>query len=87
VFRFIRGLPADFARAGKSALEGPDWASRMALFRWYYLGLALNEKARHFIGVSENTRVSWTDQIRQRCGQELPRRGMFPPRKYFASAV
>jgi len=29
---------ADFALAGKAALEGPDWASRMLLFRVYYLG-------------------------------------------------
>jgi hypothetical protein len=85
--RFIRGLPADFALAGKSTLEGPDWASCMALFRRYYLGLALYEKPRHFIGVSENTRAPWIEQIRQRCGQKLPRRGMFPPRKYFVSAV
>ena len=29
---------ADFALAGKAALEGPEWASRMVLFRVYYLG-------------------------------------------------
>jgi hypothetical protein len=27
---------ADFALVGKSALDGPDWASRMVLFRLYY---------------------------------------------------
>jgi hypothetical protein len=78
---------ADFALAGKAALEGPDWASRMALFRVYYLGLAPYDKARHFIGISENTWVKWTEEIRHRCGQELLRRGMFPPRKYFLSAA
>ncbi len=31
---------ADFALAGQAALDGPDWASRMVLFRLYYLGLA-----------------------------------------------
>ena len=31
---------ADFALAGQAALDGPDWASRMVMFRVYYLGLA-----------------------------------------------
>ena len=39
---------ADFALAGQKALEEPDWASRMVLFRLYYLGLAPYENARHF---------------------------------------
>jgi hypothetical protein len=38
----------DFALAGQAALEGPDRASRMVLFRLYYLGLAPYENARHF---------------------------------------
>jgi hypothetical protein len=42
---------ADFALAGKAALEGPDRASRMVLFRVYYLGLAPYDKARHFRGL------------------------------------
>ncbi len=42
---------ADFALAGKAALDGPDWASRMVLFRLYYLGLAPYENARHFLGL------------------------------------
>ena len=74
---------ADFALAGKCALEGPDWASRMVLFRLYYLGLAPYEKARHFLGLSETNWVNWTEQIRNRCGKELLGRGMFPPRRYF----
>ncbi|MGA2097924.1 MAG: hypothetical protein ABSH39_16615 [Candidatus Acidiferrum sp.] len=41
---------ADFALAGQKALDGPDWASRMVLFRLYYLGLAPPENARHFLG-------------------------------------
>jgi hypothetical protein len=31
---------ADFALAGRAALEPACWASRMVLFRTYYLGLA-----------------------------------------------
>jgi hypothetical protein len=76
---------ADFALAGKAALDGPDWASRMVLFRVYYLGLAPYENARHFLGLSEHSWVNWTEQIRNRCGKELLSRGMFPPRKYFGS--
>jgi hypothetical protein len=37
-----------FSLAGKSALEGPDWTSRMVLFRLYCLGLAPYENARTF---------------------------------------
>jgi hypothetical protein len=59
----------------------------MVLFRLYYLGLAPYEKARYFLGLSENTWVQWTEQIRKRCGSELLRRGMFPPRKYFTLAA
>jgi hypothetical protein len=77
---------ADFALAGKAALDGPGWASRMVLFRVYYLGLAPYENARHFIGLSEHSWVNWTEQIRHRCGKEMLGRGMFPPRRYFVSA-
>jgi hypothetical protein len=59
----------------------------MILFRTYYLGLAPYDTARHFIGLSERGWVNWTEQIRQRCGEELLRRGMFPPRKYFCSEM
>jgi hypothetical protein len=27
--------------------------------------------------------VNWSEQVRHRCGKELLRRGMFPPRRYF----
>jgi hypothetical protein len=74
---------ADFALAGHQALDGPDWASRMVLFHLYYLGLAPYENARHFLGLSERSWVNWTEEVRHRCGKELLRRGMFPPRKYF----
>ena len=77
---------ADFALAGQAALDGPDWASRMVMFRLYYLGLAPYENARHFLGLSERSCVTWSEEIRHRYGKELLRRGMFPPRKYFRSA-
>lgn len=76
---------ADFTLAGQAALDGPDWASRMVLFRLYYLGLAPYQNARHFLGLREDTWVVWTEQIRRRCGRELLERGMFPPRRYFRS--
>ncbi len=74
---------ADFALAGQAALDGPEWASRMVLFRVHYLGLAPYERARQFLELSEMGWTNWTEQIRRRCGKELLRRGMFPPRKYF----
>jgi hypothetical protein len=75
---------ADFALAGKAALCGPERASRMVMFRTYYLGLAPYNTARHFLGLSEMSWVNWSDEIRRRCGAEMLQRGMFPPRKYFA---
>ena len=76
---------ADFTLAGQAALDGPEWASRMVMFRLYYLGLVPYEKARHFLGLSEHNWVNWSEEIRHRCGKELLWRGMFPPRKYFAN--
>jgi hypothetical protein len=78
---------ADFALAGHAALAGPERASRMVMFRLYYLGLAPYESARHFMGISEMNWVKWSEEVRNRCGKELLRRDMFPPRKYFRAAA
>lgn len=75
---------ADFALAGEAALGSPERASRMVMFRVYYLGLAPYDNARHFLGLSEHSWVNWSEEIRRRCGEELLRRAMFPPRKYFS---
>lgn len=74
---------SDFTLAGQAALDGPEWASRMVMFRLYYLGLAPYERARHFLGLSEHGWVNWSEEIRRRCGKEMLNRRMFPPRKYF----
>ena len=74
---------ADFTLAGLAALDGPEWASRMVMFRLYYLGLAPYDRARHFLGLSEHSWVNWSEEIRRRCGKEMLHRRMFPPRKYF----
>ena len=76
---------ADFALAGQAALESPEFASRMVMFRLFYLGLAPYDSARHFLGLTELTWSKWSEEVRQRCGRELLRRGMFPPRKYFGN--
>jgi hypothetical protein len=78
---------ADFALAGKAALDGPEHASRMVMFRLFYLGLSPYDAARHFLGLSEMSWVKWSEEVRRRCGQELLRREMFPPRKYFRNAA
>ena len=44
----LKDWVADFALAGQAALGGPDVASRMVMFRLYYLGLVEYEPARHF---------------------------------------
>jgi hypothetical protein len=36
------------------------------------------------MGLSERSWLNWTEQIRRRGGEELLRRGMFPPKKYFS---
>jgi len=78
---------ADFALAGQAALEGPECASRMVLFRLYYLGLAPYENTRQFprpqrAKLGELVGGS-APPLRQRAA--APR--MFPPRKYFVNAA
>jgi len=77
---------ADFALAGEAALHTPDFASRMVLFRIFYLAMSPYDRARQFLGLSEMGWVNWTEEIRRRVGAELLQRGMFPPRKYFQNA-
>src|SRR5258708_13554777 len=74
---------ADFALAGQAALAGPEWASRMVMFRLRYLGLAPYENARHFLGLSEQGWVNWSGEGRRCCGKERLPHCMFPPRQYF----
>ena len=74
---------ADVALAGQAVLDGPHLASRMVMFRLYYLGLVPYERTRHFLDLSEHGWVNWSGEIRRICGAEILRRGMFPPRKYF----
>ena len=70
-------------RAGVSALQTFPRASRLILFRMYYLGGAEYHAARNTLGISERTWADWADEIRDLVGRELLRRGMFPPARYF----
>ena len=74
---------ADFALAGQRALGARRLASRLILFRVYYLGGAEYHTARKHLGISELTWADWADEIRDRVGRELLRAGMFPPGRYF----
>jgi hypothetical protein len=58
-------------------------ASRMAMFRVYFLGGAEYQAARRHLGISELTWADWADEIRRLVGRELTRAGVFPPSKYF----
>jgi hypothetical protein len=85
------------AREGKSngrqaEVEDPDSvgarptqvrASRMVMFRVYYLGGAEYHAARRHLGISELTWADWADEIRGLVGRELMRAGLFPPSRYF----
>src|ERR1700688_694883 len=71
----------DSFRASPS--QGPFRASRMAMFRVYYLGGADYHAARRHLGISELTWADWAEEIRRLVGRELTRAGVFPPSKYF----
>ena len=78
---------ADFTLAGQRALVAPALASRMVLFRVFYLGNAPLHAARAHLGIGELTWEQWSDDVRARVGQELLRRKMFPPRDYFRDST
>jgi len=61
-------------------------ASRLILFRMYYLGGAEYEAARLLLGLSERTWSDWAEEVRQRVGAELIRAQMYPPARYFRQA-
>ena len=61
----------------------PLRASRLAMFRVFYLGGAEYHAARRHLGISELTWADWAEEIRARVGRELLRARMFPPSKYF----
>jgi hypothetical protein len=56
-----------------AALDGPDGASRMVMFRVYYLGLAPYQNARHFLCLSERSWV--TNRKKSPAAAERPEDG------------
>ena len=68
-------------QAGAGSTQGR--ASRMVMFRVYYLGGAEYQAARRHLGISELTWADWAEEIRTCVGHELTRAGVFPPSKYF----
>jgi hypothetical protein len=66
-------------------LEGVR-ASRMVMFRVFYLGGAEYQAARRHLGISELTWADWAEEIRTRVGKELASTGVFPPSKYFQTS-
>lgn len=75
-------------RAGRHRPSAPQFprASRLILFRMYYLGGAEYRAARRVLGISERTWSDWAEEIRRRVGDELIRAGMYPPGRYFKQA-
>jgi len=76
-----KGRQADDSRS--LATRARPSASRMAMFRVYYLGGADYHAARRHMGISELTWADWAEEIRRLVGRELTRAGVFPPSKYF----
>ncbi len=66
-----------------SPSQKPLRASRMAMFRVFYLGGAEYQAARRHLGISELTWTDWAEEIRREVGRELTRAGVFPPSRYF----
>ena len=66
--------------------QGRLRASRMVMFRVFYLGGAEYQAARRHLGISELTWADWADEIRARVGRELASAGVFPPSKYFQTS-
>jgi hypothetical protein len=77
------GDSAECACQLRGGTTGALRASRLILFRIYYLGGAEYHAARRLLGTSELTWSYWTAEIRTRVGRELLHSGMFPPGRYF----
>lgn len=75
--------PENRKNAGQGGRRQYPRASRLILFRLYYLGGAEYEAARHLLGLSERTWSDWAEEVRGRVGSELIRAGMYPPARYF----
>jgi hypothetical protein len=58
-------------------------ASRLVMFRMFYLGGAEYQAARRQLGISEVTWADWAEEIRSSVGRELANSGVFPPSRYF----
>jgi hypothetical protein len=81
--RGIGGVAGDVKRKQAEGCSTVGLASRMAMFRVYYLGGAEYSAARRHLGISEITWADWAEEIRGRVGRELTRSGVFPPARYF----
>jgi hypothetical protein len=73
-------------QAGVPVLLERVRASRMVMFRVFYLGGAEYQAARRHLGISELTWADWAEEIRTRVGRELASTGVFPPSKYFQTS-
>lgn len=81
-----RCAPDNTRHAGQRGSRQFPRASRLILFRMYYLGGAEYEAARLLLGLSERTWSDWAEEIRARVGAELIRAHMYPPARYFRQA-
>lgn len=69
----------DFDKAGKAVLAG----KRLALFRAFYCDGKEYHGALKALGLRESTGEVWCEEIMDRVGKELERRGIHPPKGYF----
>ena len=74
---------ADFAIAGRSALDRPGRRKLLPLFDLFYMGGGDYIPCRRVLGISEITWSDWCGEISRHVGEELLRRKIFPPARYF----
>lgn len=74
---------ADFALAIRAPFKDSSDASRLILVDVFYISLTPYERARNWIGITSYMWSIWADEIREKAGKEIMRRGLFPPKRYF----
>ena len=74
---------ADFDLAGRQALNQPGWEPKRRLFQTYYVDDTSYQGTLKLLRIRPGVFEYWSMEIRKCVGQELARRGIYPPDRYF----
>ena len=72
---------ADFELCGRRRLHGHP--GRLELFKLYFCEATPYADSIQILKVKHGTFDYWTQEIKREVGEELMRRGVYPPRRYF----